>query len=95
MRRQDSEERGAHSSAYCVWLLCNYCRFSVSTVLLRYMKDSYLLCQERAFISHLNYQVLKKNLKHSSHEQYLKDQWPAIVLEKKLLVFLFICIVFL
>lgn len=59
------------------------------------MKDSYLLCQERAFISHLNYQVLKKNLKHSSHEQYLKDQWPAIVLEKKLLVFLFICIVFL
>lgn len=29
----------------------------------------------------------KKSLKHSSHEQYLKDQWPAIVLEKKPLVF--------
>lgn len=57
MRRQNFVEGGAHSLAYCVWLLCNYCRFSVSTVLLHYMKDSYLLYPERAFISHLNYQV--------------------------------------
>lgn len=37
-------------SARCMWLLCNYCRFSVSTVLLHYMKDSYLLCPEGAFL---------------------------------------------
>lgn len=41
----------ALSSAICMWLLCNYCRFSVSTVLLHYMKDSYLLCPEWAFLS--------------------------------------------
>lgn len=41
-------------SALCMWLLCNYCRFSVSTVLLHCMKDSYLLCPEGAF-NHLNY----------------------------------------
>lgn len=39
------------SPAHCMWLLCNYCRFSVSTVLLHYMKDSYLLCPEGAFSS--------------------------------------------
>lgn len=41
----------AFSLAHCMWLLCNYCRFSVSTVLLHYMKDSYLLCPEGAFLS--------------------------------------------
>lgn len=44
-------EGAALSSALCMWLLCNYCRFSVSTVLLHYMKDSYLLCPEGAFLS--------------------------------------------
>lgn len=43
-------------SALCMWLLCNYCRFSVSTVLLHYMKDSYLLCPEGAFLS-LSYTI--------------------------------------
>lgn len=46
----------ALSSARCMWLLCNYCRFSVSTVLLHYMKDSYLLCPEGAFLS-LTYSI--------------------------------------
>lgn len=41
----------------------------------------------RKSISHLNYQELKKILKHSSREQYLKDQWPAIVLETNCLCF--------
>lgn len=51
------------SSALCMWLLCNYCRFSVSTVLLHYMKDSYLLCQkEHLYPSLILFQVLK-NLK--------------------------------
>lgn len=45
------------------------------------MKDSYLLCPERAFYLSLKLSGIKKNLKHSSLEQYLKDQWPAIVLE--------------
>lgn len=44
-------EGAALSSALCMWLLCNYCRFSVSTVLLHYMKDSYLLCLKGAFLS--------------------------------------------
>lgn len=41
----------ALSSACCMWLLCNYCRSSVSTVLLHYMKDSYLLCLEGVILS--------------------------------------------
>lgn len=55
-------EGGAHSSAHCVWLLCNYCRISVSTVLLHYMKDSYLLCLERAFYLSLKLSGIKKNI---------------------------------
>lgn len=43
-------DRAALSSARCMWLLCNYCRFSVSTVLLHYMKDSYLLSLEGMFL---------------------------------------------
>lgn len=42
--------------ACCMWFLCNYCRFSVSTVLLHYMKDSYLLRLEGAFLS-LTYNI--------------------------------------
>lgn len=83
-----------YSSAHCLWLLCNYCRFSVSTVLLHYMKDSYLLCPERAFYLSIKLSGIKKNLKHSSLEQYLKDQWLAIVLEITACVFLFIRMVF-
>lgn len=56
------------SSACCMWLLCNYCRSSVSTVLLHYMKDSYLLCPEGAFFPpHLYYiRYLKKKKKSKS-----------------------------
>lgn len=46
--------RAAHASPFCMWLLCNYCRLSVSTVLLHCMKDSYLLYLEGAFYF-LNY----------------------------------------
>lgn len=42
-------------------------------------------------MSHLNYQVLNKknNLKHSTREQYLKDQQPVIVLKKTACVFIY------
>lgn len=50
-RCKDGWYGAALSSAHCMWLLCNYCRFSVSTVLLHYMKDSYLLYLEGVFLS--------------------------------------------
>lgn len=85
--------RGAHSLAHCMWLPCNYCRISVRTVLLHYMKDSYLLCPERAFYLSLKLSGIKKK---SKAFQYLKDQWPAIVLEITAWFFIFyLCVIFL